>query len=151
MGLQQDFVRFFTDDLDHFIAKNYTDFLVKKVRSGSVTIIPDPTWPQTAGSNRIRIHNTGIRKWETGEKDVKGKGGGVEKPFPSPHSNTCSLIPSSNTDDFVFGLPVPSYRHFSSVKKLIVKVTFDIYLIQMRLFFLGGGGRYCPKRDRTSE
>jgi hypothetical protein len=38
------------DKLDHSeekIAKNYTDFLVTKVRSGFGTVIPDPdaTWP----------------------------------------------------------------------------------------------------------
>jgi hypothetical protein len=48
------------DKLDHFEEKllNYTDFLTKNVksRSGTGTIIPDPdpTWPKSPGSYRIR-------------------------------------------------------------------------------------------------
>ncbi len=44
------------------ICKNYTDFLVKQVRSGFGTIIPDldPTWQKSSGSDRIRVQNTKV-------------------------------------------------------------------------------------------
>ncbi len=32
----------------------------KKVRSGSCTIIPDPTWPKSSGSDRSRLHRTAL-------------------------------------------------------------------------------------------
>ncbi len=41
------------------ICKHYKDFLVKKVRSGSSTIRPEPTWSECPRSDRIRIYNTG--------------------------------------------------------------------------------------------
>ncbi len=47
--------------LQEKICNKYTDFLVKKVRYGSGTTIPnpDPTQPISSGSSyRIRIHNT---------------------------------------------------------------------------------------------
>jgi hypothetical protein len=54
------------DELDQFeeqICKMFTRFLVKKIKSGSGTIIPDPAWPKGPGYDRIRIriHNTALK------------------------------------------------------------------------------------------
>ncbi len=51
-------------DSPRIICKNYTDFHVKKVSSGSRsgTIIPDSdqTWQKSSGSDRIRIYDDNI-------------------------------------------------------------------------------------------
>jgi hypothetical protein len=63
------------------LKKNFTDFFVKKVRSGSGTIIQDPdtTWPKSFRSDRIRIHNAAANC--LGDTSIHTKQ--VEVPVPS--------------------------------------------------------------------
>jgi hypothetical protein len=60
------------DCIEGKLLKNQTDFLIKKVTAGSVTIIPDPDpiWPKRSGSTTLIMQQMFVVKRNLCPKNV---------------------------------------------------------------------------------